>query len=73
MRPVAAAPRHLPPAIQPQVLAKIHELEEGGIIEKVTHFTKWCSPIVIARKSNGDIRLCTDLRKLNEAVKRQLF
>ena len=46
------------------------ELEEKGVIEKVQEPTDWVSSIVVARKSNGNIRLCLDPRPLNKALKR---
>jgi len=40
---------------------------EDGIIEKFT--SEWASPLVIVRKPLGDLRICVDYRKLNEARK----
>ena len=42
-----------------------------GTIEEVTEPTDWCVPMVPVVKPNGKIRICVDLRKLNEAVKRE--
>lgn len=65
--------RPLPPAILTDVEKELQTLEEEGIIKKVTEPTDWCSPLVVVRKPNGKIRICTDLRKLNEAIKRPSF
>ena len=46
------------------------ELEKKGIIEKVYQPTQWVNSIVVAKKSNGSIRLCLDPRPLNSALKR---
>ena len=46
-------------------------LEQLDIIEKVDGPTDWVSPVVIAPKKNGDIRICVDMRKANEAIKRE--
>ena len=43
-----------------------------GVIEEATGPTDWCSPLVIAMKANGKIRICTDMTKLNKAVKREI-
>ena len=32
-----------------------------GIIEEATGPTNWCSPLVIAFKGNGKIRICSDM------------
>ena len=40
--------------------------EEAGIIER-TDASEWISPIVVAWKKGGQIRVCVDLRKPNEA------
>jgi len=41
--------------------------------EEVTEPTDWCAPMVPVVKPNGKIRICVDLRKLNEAVKRERY
>ena len=46
---------------------------EAGIIEEVTDLTDWCAPIVPVVKPDGKIRICVDIRKLNEAVKRERY
>lgn len=35
--------------------------------------TDWCAPMVPVLKKNGNVRICVDLKKLNEAVKREHF
>ena len=73
VRPVASAARRLPPAILPEVEKVTDKLLSDGVIKRVEKATDWCSPIVIARKPNGSIRMCTDLRNLNRAVLRPLY
>ena len=52
-----------------KVKEELDRMLEAGIIEEVTDPTDWCAPIVPVVKPNGKIRICVDLRKLNEAVK----
>ena len=44
---------------------------ETGVISPVDHPTDWCAPMVVTLKSNGKVRVCVDLSKLNEFVKRE--
>ena len=34
-------------------------------------FSSWQSPLVVALKKSGEVRICVDLRQLNRAVQRQ--
>ena len=45
--------------------------EKLDIIEKVHGPPDWVSPIVITSKKNGDIRICVDMQRANEAIKRE--
>lgn len=49
----------------------IDGLLKADIIERATEFSAWQSPIVVAPKRNGSLRLCVDMRKVNEAIIRQ--
>ena len=54
-----------------KLTAKVNELLEKDIIEKVEGPTAWVSPVVVAPKASGDIRLCVDMRRANEAIIRE--
>lgn len=72
--------QNVPPVIQPlrrcpiplleKVKSKIDELLEMDIIEKVTKPASWVSPLVPILKENGDLRLCIDMRRANQAIQR---
>ena len=49
---------------------KLKLLEYQDIIEEVTGPTTWVSPLVIVDKPNGDIQLCVNICKPNEALRR---
>jgi len=69
--PVAQKLRRVPFALRDKVKAKIDELLEGDMIERVEGPTTWASPVVVAPKPSGEIRLCVDMRRANEAVIRE--
>ena len=56
-----------------KVQAELNRMEKLGVIEKVTEPTDWCSPMAVAMKKNGKVRICVDLRQLNRAVKRERY
>ncbi|PIK37692.1 hypothetical protein BSL78_25478 [Apostichopus japonicus] len=62
--PVKQPYRRIPPSQFEQVRDHIRKLLESGVI--IESASPYASPIVIVRKSNGDLRLCVDYRKLNE-------
>lgn len=54
-----------------KVEEKINELVSLDIIEPVEGPTSWVNPVVIVPKSKGDISLCIDMRRANEAILRE--
>ena len=73
VKPVSSPPVKLPPAILEEVEGELRKLCSEQIIRKIEEPTSWCSRLVIAKKKSGDIRICTDLRALNLALKRPIF
>ena len=43
---------------------ELFKMIDAGIIKPIRYST-WVSNLVLARKKNGDIRLCVDFRNLN--------
>lgn len=71
--PVVHAPRRIPFAVQDKVKRELKRMEKEGVIEPVSEPTDWVSPLVVAYKPNGDVRLCIDPKDLNKAIKREHF
>ena len=65
--PVVQKMRRIPFSLKDKVTAKVNELLENDIIKRVERPTTWISPVVVAPKLSGDIRLSVDMRGANEA------
>jgi hypothetical protein len=48
------------------VKVEIDRMLEAGIIEPIEE-SEWIGPMVVQEKKQGEIRICVDLRKLNDA------
>ena len=68
---IAQKPRRVPFALCEKVTAKVEDLIAKDIVERVEGPTSWISPVVVAPKTSGDIRLCVDMRTANEAIIRE--
>lgn len=69
--PVFQLMRRLPIPLETAVNEKLDELLRRDIIEPKTGPTTWVSPLVVVGKANGEVRLCLDLRRVNDAVLRE--
>jgi len=71
LKPNANPCKHIPyrmnPKYKEKVKVEIDKMLEAGII-KLVEESEWTSPMVIQEKKTvGEIRICVDLRKLNDA------
>ena len=41
-------------------------MQQLKVIEPVKTLTEWCAGMVVIPKTNGRVRICVDLTKLNE-------
>ena len=71
IKPVAQHTRKVPFSLRKKGEKTLRELEQIDIIEKVQGPTPWVSPIVVVPKPSGEIRLCVDMRRANEAIIRE--
>lgn len=66
VKPVAQHVRRIPFGLRKKVDAKLDELLELDIIEEVPEGPSgWISPLVVVPKSDGDVRVCVDMRRAN--------
>ena len=43
-----------------------------GVISKVSDPTEWCAGMVVVPKKSGSVRICVDLKALNDSVLREV-
>lgn len=66
--------RRVPLPMLEKVKEELQRMRRNGIIEQVTQPTDWCAPMVpVLKRSTGKARICVDLKRLNEAVKREQY
>ena len=65
-------PRHVPIPLRPKVKTELERMEKMGVIRKVEEPTPWCAAKVVAPKKVGAIRICVDLKPLNDNVLREV-
>ena len=66
--PVKSRYRRIPPQNYQEVKDHLQEMLKMGVIQK--SFSSWASPVVLARKKNGKLRFCVDLRGINKKTVR---
>ena len=69
-----STPRNIPLPLRGKVKEELERMTKLGVISKVETPTEWCAGmVVVPKKSSGSIRICVDLRPLNENVMRENF
>lgn len=66
-----STPRRVAIPLLKSVRQELERMEKLGVIAKVSQPTEWCSGMVVVPKSNSKVRICVDLTKLNESVRRE--
>lgn len=64
-------PRRVAIPLLPAVKKELKRMEELGVITRVEEPTEWCAGMVVVPKSEGKVRICVDLTKLNTSVLRE--
>ena len=65
-------PRNVPIPLRTKVKKELDRMETLGVIAKVEEPTEWCAGMVVVPKKSGDVRICVDLKPLNESVLREV-
>lgn len=71
VQPVQQSYRRPPIALEGKIEEKLRLLLELDIIERAPGPSPWVSPVVPVLKDSGEIRLCIDMRRANQAVLRE--
>ena len=69
--PVNGPYRRIPLSQIEQVREHLDKLKADGVIEESE--SDYCSPMVIVKKKNGEMRLCIDYRLLNKKTERDAY
>jgi hypothetical protein len=69
--PVKMAPRRVPPHQVQEVKDHLRKLLEQKIIRPST--SPYCAPVVLVRKPDGSLRLCSDTRGLNSKTIKEAY
>ena len=71
-QPYHARPFAIPQAYRATTRKEVDRLEAIGVFERIKE-TEWAAATFIQPKKTGDVRILTDFRKLNAAIKRKPF
>ena len=66
-------PRNMPIPLRAKVKEELDRMESAGVISRVSQPTQWCSGMVVVPKQSGAVRICVDLKPLNENVLREAY
>ena len=61
-------PRNVAIPLRVKVKSELNRMEANGIISRVTEPTSWCAGMVVIPKKEGSVRICIDLKPLNQSV-----
>ena len=63
--------RQVPIPLRQKVEKELHCMQSMGVISPVDNPSLWCPGMVVVLKPSGDVRICVDLKPLNQNVLRE--
>ena len=66
-------PRNVAIPLREQVRNELERMESLKVVSKVTQPTDWCAVMVVVPKRSREVRICVDLKPLNECVLREVY
>ena len=70
--PMHSSHRNVVVPLGPKVEQELQRMDSMGIISKVDEPTPWCAGRGVVPKKDGKVRICVDLKPLNESVLREV-
>ena len=61
-------PKHVPLPLRLKVVEELDRMEKAG----VTNPIPWCTGMAVVRKMSGIVRICVDLKPLNQSMLREV-
>ena len=61
-------PRNVPIPLKEKVQVELDKMDKMGVISRVNKPTEWCAGMVVVPKKSGEVRICVDLKALNDNV-----
>ena len=65
-------PRAVAMPLRDKVKEELQRMEAMGVISEIRDPTPWCAGMVVVPKRSGAVRICVDLKPLNQSVLREV-
>ena len=69
--PVCLPSYRVPIHLMDKARTQIQKMKDLGVVERSD--SEWCSPVVLVKKPNGEIRVAIDFREVNKIARRDAF
>ena len=69
-QPVVQPPWKYPIQLLEEIRTELEKMEDLGVTTSITEPTDWVNALAFSRKASGGLRVCLDLRSLNQCIKR---